>query len=92
MITYDTCSICGAEGTRYDGPLVGPRDEHDMLVLVPDYDAGGKLTCDACAETAAAHTDRCQQCGRPMNPVDRMMNATCGPCCRANHRRVTGGR
>ena len=39
---------------------------------------------------AGAAERRCVQCGRNMNPVEWMLGATCGQCCRRNHRRVAG--
>lgn len=27
----------------------------------------------------------CQLCGRPLNPVDRMLGTVCGQCVRENH-------
>jgi hypothetical protein len=32
----------------------------------------------------------CLQCGKSMNPVEWMLGAVCGKCCRENHRRVVG--
>jgi hypothetical protein len=34
----------------------------------------------------------CTQCGRPMNPAERMLGPVCGVCTRENHERVTGHR
>lgn len=31
----------------------------------------------------------CEQCGRPMNAVDRMLGPVCGACVRANHAFLT---
>ncbi len=33
----------------------------------------------------------CKQCGKPMNPVERMLGPVCGKCTRENHKRATGG-
>jgi hypothetical protein len=33
-------------------------------------------------------TDKCEQCGKPMNPVSFMMGPVCLECCRANHKKV----
>lgn len=32
----------------------------------------------------------CAQCGKPMNPVARMLGPVCGACCKANHAAATG--
>lgn len=32
----------------------------------------------------------CDQCGRPMNPGERILGPVCGRCCRRNHREVAG--
>ena len=34
----------------------------------------------------------CTQCGRPMNPAERMLGPVCGRCTRENHERVTSHR
>jgi hypothetical protein len=33
----------------------------------------------------------CAQCGKPMNPAERMLGPVCGKCARENQKRVTGG-
>lgn len=33
---------------------------------------------------------RCEQCGKEMNPVEAILGAVCGDCCRLNHAKVTG--
>lgn len=35
---------------------------------------------------------KCDQCGRQMNPIERMMGPVCIQCCRANHAAVVGQR
>lgn len=35
---------------------------------------------------------KCLQCEKPMNPVEAVMGAVCGKCCRKNHRRVVTGK
>lgn len=35
---------------------------------------------------------RCQQCGKPMNPIDYMVGVVCMGCCRKNHAKVVGRR
>jgi DNA-directed RNA polymerase subunit RPC12/RpoP len=35
---------------------------------------------------------KCRQCGRPMNPAQFVVNATCLECARENHRAMMGGR
>jgi len=32
----------------------------------------------------------CTQCGKAMNPVERMLGPVCGKCCRKNHKAVAG--
>jgi len=33
----------------------------------------------------------CEQCGKPMNPADWLVNPTCLTCAKQNQREVTGG-
>jgi hypothetical protein len=35
---------------------------------------------------------KCKQCGKPMNPIERMLGPVCGKCCRDNHAAVAGKR
>jgi len=32
---------------------------------------------------------KCQQCGKDMNPVERMLGPVCGKCVRDNHKAAT---
>ncbi len=32
----------------------------------------------------------CEQCGTDMNPAEAMLGATCGKCCKKNHKEVCG--
>jgi len=39
--------------------------------------------------------DKCKECGREMNPVERLLSVeynVCGKCCRKKHREVINNR
>jgi hypothetical protein len=55
--------------------------------------------CDFSAALAIAEetnkpteSTKCIQCGKPMNPVEAVICATCGKCCKKNHRKAMGKR
>jgi len=64
--------------------LVEHIDPGDIELL----EAAGVPEFPESDETAGRH---CDQCGKSMNPAERMLGPVCGKCCRANHKAAVLG-
>ncbi len=72
-------------------PIVDFDELRKAEDIVRKYDArlADEIYALGCLLGSTLQTFACQQCGRTMNPAERMLGPVCGDCCRANHRQAT---